>query len=594
MKEIRNFVIIAHIDHGKSTLADRFLELSGTVPREKMKPQYLDMMELEREKGVTIKMAPVRMEYTLHNKPYILNLIDTPGHIDFNYEVSRALAAVEGAILLVDATKGVQAQTIYNLGLAKKQNLAVIPAINKIDRDDARVKETVEEMSRLFNFQEKDILKVSAKEGINCQKLLEKVTEKVPSPKLESEKPLRALIFDLKYDPFKGIIAFCRLFDGKVETGQKIFLLATKTEGVAKEVGFFVPDFSPQPELRAGEIGYIATGIKEIGMIRVGDTITIFGSETEPLAGYEESKSFVFASLFPEKTGDFEIFKNSLEKLKLTDPAISSSEEEREILGRGFSCGFLGSFHAEIVLERIKREFGLSLIITPPSVVFKILDENNREILISKPENWPERLKIEKTLEPWAKLEIITPLSFCGKILEILSVKRAINIQQMFFGEDKLLITSEIPLMEIISGFYDKILESSQGFASMNYEVARFKEGDLIKLDILIAGERFSGLSKIVPREKAFEEGKTLVRKLKELLPPQLFAVPIQAAIDGKVIARETLKARRRDVLAPLYGGDYTRKRKLLQRQKKGKEKLKERGQISFPADVFLKIFKNI
>jgi len=590
MKNIRNFCIISHIDHGKSTLADRFLELTRAIPKEKMQPQYLDMMPLEREKGITIKMQPVRME---HNE-YILNLIDTPGHVDFSYEVSRSLAAVEGAILLVDATKGIQAQTIANLELARRQNLAILPVINKIDMPTARIEEVKKEITQLLKIKEDEIFSISAKYGTNVEELLEAVIQKIPSPSNDKNQPLKALIFDSKYDPFKGVIAFVRVIDGEIKNNEKIYLMAVKIEGKVKEVGYFIPDFYPKETLTAGEIGYIATGIKEPGKVRVGDTITIqsLKYKVTSFPGYIEPQSMVFASLYPENSDDYELLKDSLSKLKLNDASLVFEPESRETLGRGFRCGFLGNLHIEIVSERLHREFGLNLVISTPSVIYKIINQKNKEIFIYSAQDFPNPSEIKKIEEPWVKLKILTPTVYLGRVLDVLKEIQGKYLKTQYFGEDKQLLIYEIPLREMIIGFYDKIKGKTQGFASMNYEILEYRSADLVKLEILVAGKKEEAFSKVVLRENAFEIGKNLVKKLKEILPPQLFSVAIQAVIEGKIIARETIRPKRRDVIAPLYGGDYTRKRKLLERQKKGKKELKEKGELHIPPRVFLEILK--
>lgn len=585
---IRNFCIISHIDHGKSTLADRFLELTGTVPKEKMRPQFLDLMDLERERGITIKMQPVRMKF----RKYILNLIDTPGHVDFSYEVSRSLAAAEGAILLVDGAKGIQAQTISNLELARKQNLLIIPVVNKIDLANAKVEEVTLELANLLGIDKNEIIQISAKYGINVEQLLESIIEKIPPPKGNPQNPLRALIFDSKYDPYLGVIAHFRIIDGVLRAGEKIYLMATKTEAEAKEIGYFTPERSIQKELKTGEIGYLATGIKKPGEVRVGDTITKI-SNLEPLPGYQEPKPMVFASVYPENPDDYELLKEALAKLKLNDASLTFEPELKESLGRGYQCGFLGSLHVEIVLERLRREFGLNLIVSIPSVVFKIINQKNQEIFIYSPSDWLPTSEIKEILEPWVKLEIITPTAFLGSVFEILKNKGGKHIENKPISQDRILLIEEIPLREIIIGFYDKLKSQSQGFASMNYEILGYRPGDLVKLEILIAEEKEETFSKIVPRASVFKEGKKIISKLKEILPPQLFSVPLQAALEGKIIARETIKAKRKDVLQPLYGGDYTRKRKLLEKQKRGKKKLKAKGRIRLSPKVFLEIFKS-
>jgi len=589
MKNIRNFSIISHVDHGKSTLADRFLELTGTVEKRKMQPQYLDLMDLEREKGITIKMQPCRIQFG----DYILNLIDTPGHVDFSYEVSRSLAAVEGAILLVDATKGIQAQTMANLELAKKQNLVIIPIINKIDSPQAKIEETEKEISDLLGVPPADILRISAKEGTNVKEILDAIVEKIPPPKTKEEDCLRALIFDSKYDPYKGVVAFVRIFEGKIKKGEKIYLLQSKTKGEAKEVGIFKPQLFPKEELTCGEIGYLATGIKETEKVRVGETITIPGAKINPLPGYLEPKPMVFLSIFPEDSNDFDLLEEGLEKLKLNDAALTFNPEMKEALGRGFQAGFLGLLHAEIITERLKREFGLSLVLSTPQVLYKILAIDNKEIFIRTPVDWPNAEKIKESFELWAELEVLTPLNYLGQVLKLLDSIDSEHIKTNYLSQQKTELIYQVPLREIISkNFYDKVKTISQGFASINYKVLDWRKIDLVKLDILILGRKEEALSQIVPEKEAQKIGRITVEKLKELLPPQLFSLPLQAVVGGKIIARETIKARRRDVTASLYGGDYTRKRKLLEKQKKGKKDLKEKGRVQIPSQVFLEMFK--
>jgi GTP-binding protein LepA len=578
-KNIRNFCIISHIDHGKSTLADRFLEMTSSVASRKMRPQYLDSMDLEREKGITIKMQPVRINY----KDYVLNLVDTPGHVDFSYEVSRSLAAVEGAVLLVDASKGIQAQTLANLELAQKQNLVIIPVVNKIDLVQANVQEAVSELADLLKIEEKDIIKISAKEGTNIEAVLEAVIEKIPSPETDSEKLFRALIFDSVYDSYKGVIAYVRVVEGEVKDRERIKLIAAKVDGEIKELGYFTPEFLPQTRLKAGEIGYIATGVKEPGLVRVGDTIA--RSVADSLPGYKEPEPMVFASLYPEDPDDFDLLRDAISKLKLNDPALVSEPETKEALGRGFRCGFLGTLHAEIISERLLREFNLNLVISSPSVVYKA----DNKFIYSASE-WPEH--VEEGQEPWVLIEAITPLQYMGNIMELFSNTRAVYSETKYISKERIILVYEAPLREIIVNFYDKLKGVSQGFASMNYKLLGYRPSELVKMDILIAGEIEPAFSKIVPKEKAYEEGKALVSKLKESLPAQQFSVALQAVIGGKVIARETIKARRKDVTGYLYGGDYTRKRKLLEKQKKGKKLLKEKGSVRIPTKTFLEVFR--
>ncbi len=588
--EIRNFSIISHINHGKSTLADRFLELTSTVSSNKMQPQFLDMMDLERERGITIRMQPVRMVYNLNNKRYILNLVDTPGHVDFSYEVSRSLAAVEGAILLVDASQGIQAQTLANLDLARKQNIVIIPVVNKIDLEQADVEEAVEELSKLLKVEKEDVVRISAKNGINVPQLLKIVIEKVPPPKKEKE-PFRALIFDSEYDPYKGVIAYVRIVGGEIKTGQEIFFFTAKIETEIKELGYFKPEFSPEKSLSAGEIGYIATGIKEPSKVRVGDTIMEKGSNVEALPGYDHPKPMIFASLYPENPDDFDTLKTGLLKLKLNDPSLTFEPETKEALGRGFRCGFLGTLHVEIISERLRREFNLELIISTPSVVYKVINQK-KEKLIYGAGDWPDSLQDSIAEEPWASLEVITPSRYIGRILELFKDLRGEYMETKYINPERVVLFYEIPLEEIIGNLYDKIKSVSQGYASMSYKILGFRKADLAKMEILIAGKKEEAFSRIIPKVKAYQEARKLVKKLKENLPPQQFSVALQATVNGDIIARETLKARRKDVTSSLYGGDYSRKRKLLEKQKKGKKKLKEKGKIRIPSKVFLSVFK--
>lgn len=596
---IRNFCVISHVDHGKSTLADRFLEMTGTIQPGKMMPQVLDSMDLERGKGITIKMHPVRMSYTLNSNTYMLNLIDTPGHVDFSYEVSRALACVEGVILLVDATQGIQAQTLANLDLAKKQNLTIIPAVNKIDSPQAKIKETKEELASLLSVPETDIFEISGKLGTNVDKLLAAVIEKIPGPESSASESLRALIFDSKYDSYRGVIAYVRVVEGKIRTGERICLLQANIESEVKEVGFFNPELKAGQELEAGFIGYIATGVKEPNKVRVGETITNAKIKnqneklSDPLPGYKDPRPMVFASIYPENPDDFDLLKESLNKLKLNDAAFTFTPEMKEALGRGYQCGFLGTLHAEIVSERLGREFGLNLVISSPQVLYKYLNQKNQEILIYSPVDFPQLNDIKEIQEPWARLEIVAPLQYVGEVSLILKSVQADFINQEYLGRDKIRFFYEVPLRKIIAGFYDNLKSVTSGFASMNYELLGYRKGNLVKLEILIGGKKEEVFSKITDEQEAFKEAQKMTFKLKEVLPPQLFALPIQAALGGKIIARETIKAKRRDVIAPLYGGDYTRKRKLLERQKKGKKEMKERSDVKIPPEVFLKIFRD-
>jgi GTP-binding protein LepA len=592
MKNIRNFSIISHIDHGKSTLADRMIEITGTVSSEKIGEQMLDSMDLERERGITIKMQPVRMKYSLNGEEYIINMIDTPGHVDFSYEVSRSLAAVEGVVLLVDATKGIQAQTLANLDFAKRQNLVIVPAVNKIDLPNAMTEDVSNNLAELLGIDSSEVIRISAKKNINVDKLLARVIEKIPAPKKVEGEDFKGLIFDSEYDSFKGVVAYVRVVSGSIKKGEKIYLLSVNAKGEAKEVGYFIPTFSPQNILNCGDIGYIATGIKEAGIIKIGDTISN-NKEAKPLPGYKELNPVVFVSFYPEDTDDYNLLREALDRIRLTDPAITFEPEFKEVLGRGFRCGFLGSLHAEIISERLHREFNLDLVITSPSVVYKIIDGKGDEMTIMSPADWPNGSNIKQILEPWVRLEVMTPSVYIGGVMELLSSMGGKVIENKYFKGDKILVVYEVPLRKIITGFHDKIKGVTQGYASFNYSLIGLREGDLVKLEVLVGGNVEEVFSQIVDKKEAYNEGKKITEKLKELLPSQQFALAIQAAIYGKIIARETVKAQRKDVTAPLYGGDVTRKRKLLDKQKKGKKKLQERmGKIRVPPEVFFNVFK--
>ncbi len=601
-QNIRNFCIIAHIDHGKSTLADRFLELTKTVEKRKMKDQILDQMDLERERGITIKLQPAKMDYELEGQKYTLNLIDTPGHVDFTYEVSRSLAAVEGAILLVDATQGIQAQTLANLYLALEQDLVIIPVINKIDMPNAMIKEVSKEMSDLIGINEDEIIKISAKTGENVPNVLEEVVKKVPSPKGSRDKAVRALIFDSYFDSYKGVVAEVRIIDGRINKGDKIFFLKTKLKSEIIELGIMRPQPTKTDCLEAGDIGYIATGLKEVSKCRVGDTITIFdesNSEEEdiiknviPLPGYKEVKPTVFASIYPVDGDNYPELRDSLEKLKLSDSSLFFEPESSTALGRGFRCGFLGMLHLEIVSERLSREYDMNLVITTPSVSYKILKRGGKEITIFSPADMPDPGTIEEIKEPWAKLEIVMPKDRIGTVMKLAESSRAIYKSAQYLSENRVILEYEAPLIAIIVDFYDNLKSVSSGFASMNYELIDFKKGDLVKLDILVADERVEAFSRIVPRIESVEEGRRIVTKLKDVIPRQNFAVALQAAISGKIIARETIRPFRKDVTAKLYGGDVTRKRKLLEKQKKGKKKMKSFGKVEIPQEAFLSVLR--
>ncbi len=593
MDSIRNFCIIAHIDHGKSTLADRFLELTGAVEKRQMHEQFLDQMELERERGITIKLQPVRMSYSLLATHYTLNLIDTPGHVDFSYEVSRSLAAVDGAVLLVDAAKGVQAQTLANLHLAQKQGLIIIPAINKIDLPNARVVEVEEEIKKLLRA-DGDILKISAKTGEGIERVLREVIEKIPPPRGSSDRPFRALIFDSAFDAYKGVIAYIRVFDGEIKAGEKIKLFASKAGGEAIEVGHFMPELRKYAKLSAGDIGYIATGLKNPGQVRVGDTIFKIsdGELAEPLSGYEEPRPVVFASFYSESSDDYNVLKDALGKLKLTDASLSYEPETSAGLGRGFRLGFLGMLHVEIVSERLKREFGLSLIISTPSVEYRVIQKNGEVLAVRSAAALPDPSIIEKIEEPTVELEILTPENYMGQLLKLMAEYRSGYLTTEYITKELVILKYRVPLAEIITDFYDRLKSVSSGYASMSYEPARYEPADLVRLDILVAGELVEPFSKIIPRASVHQEGRRMVEKLKKVIPRQWFAVSLQAAIGGKIIARETISALRKDVTGYLYGGDVTRKKKLLEKQKKGKKKMKELGKVNIPQKVFLEMLK--
>jgi GTP-binding protein LepA len=606
MTNIRNFSIIAHIDHGKSTLADRFLELTGTIAKRKMQEQVLDQMELERERGITIKLQPVRMKYRVKIRnpksevadsvqEYELNLIDTPGHVDFSYEVSRSMAAVEGAILLVDATKGVQAQTLANLKLAQEQGLTIIPVVNKIDMPTARPEQIKEELASLLNIASDDIMEVSGKTGQHVDELLERVIEKVPAPELKGDdKTTRAVIFDSTFDAYKGVIAFIRVVDGDIKKNARVRAWATGAQFDALEVGFFAPRLTADTQLEPGQIGYVATGLKDPGKIRVGDTLTLAttGDDFEPLPGYREMRPMVFASFFPENNEQYDELKDALAKLKLTDAALVYEPESSAGLGRGYRLGFLGMLHVEIVSERLTREFGLKLIVTTPSVQYEVRTKDGRSHLIRAAALLPDPSRIEHIAEPMVSLEIITPTEHMGNVMELMGHVRNFYIETKYLGAETAVLLYSVPLAEIVTDFYDRLKSVSQGYASMSYEPTGMEVADLVRLDILVAGDLVEPFSRIIPHSAATRVGRAMVEKLKKTLPRQLFQVTLQAAVGGKILAREDISAMRKDVTGYLYGGDVTRKMKLLKKQKKGKERMKETGKVQIPHDVFLKMLR--
>jgi len=596
ISKIRNFAILAHIDHGKSTLADRMLEITETVEKRKMKDQILDGMDIERERGITIKLQPATMAY----QGYQLNLIDTPGHVDFSYEVSRSLAAVETAILLVDSTQGIQAQTLANLYLAFEQDLTIIPVVNKIDLPAANVVKTKAEISRLLGCQEEEILAASGKTGEGVKEILEAVVARGLPPKAIKADGARALIFDSKYDEYKGVVAFIRVFEGEIKKGDPIFLLATQAKSEVLDIGVFKPGYHSTGSLSVGSIGYVVTGFKQVGDCRVGDTLAAgFGREKAvPLAGYKEVKPMVFAGVFPREGDDLEDLREAMEKLKLNDASLSYEPERSDALGFGFRCGFLGLLHLEIFQERLRREYGLDLIVTVPSVAYRVTKKDGEATIVRTPQRLPEPNELDKIEEPWVKLDIISPQEYIGNIMGLAQEKRGIykNTEYISAGseEARAILHYEMPLSSILTDFYDKIKSVSAGYASINYEYFDYRPADVVKLDILVAEEPVESLSTIVYRDEAHRQGKEIVSILKDTLDKQMFVLKIQAAVGGKVVAAERLSAMRKDVTAKLYGGDVTRKRKLLDKQKKGKKKMMAagKGSVDIPAHAFVKILK--
>jgi len=585
---IRNFCIIAHIDHGKSTLADRLLEFTNTVEKRKMKEQLLDSMDLERERGITIKLQPVRMEY----KDHILNLIDTPGHVDFNYEVSRSLAAVEGAVLLVDATQGVQAQTLGNLYMAMEQELSIIPVLNKIDLPNAEVDRRREELVKLLGCEPEDVLEVSAKTGANVEQVLEAVIKKISAPKISSSESLQALIFDSDYDDYKGVVAYVRVLNGGVASGERVKLIGAQTTSEVLEVGYFRPGMTKSEKINAGEIGYVVTGLKKIQNCRVGDTITLEKNPASPLPGYKEVRPMVFAGIFPKDGADYPRLREAMDKLKLNDAALTFEPERSQALGFGFRCGLLGMLHLEIVQERLRREYDLDLIVTVPSVAYKIFYTSGKEEVIKSAQEMPDPSHLDHVEEPWVKVDIITPKEYVGNIMNLVADRRGIYKNTEYLDAERAILHYEMPLSSVIVDFYDKLKSATSGYASLNYEFFEYRLAKIVKLNILVAEEPVEALAMLVPEGEAYREGKRIVELLKDNLPRQQFVVKIQAAIGGKIVAAERLSALRKDVTAKLYGGDVTRKRKLLEKQKKGKKKMMSRGSVDIPTETFLKVLK--
>jgi len=592
-QQIRNFCIIAHIDHGKSTLADRFLELTKTVDKRDMQDQILDQMDLERERGITIKLAPVRMKHNFQGIEYQLNLIDTPGHVDFSYEVSRSLAAVEGVVLLIDATKGIQAQTLANLYLALEQDLEIIPIINKIDLKAAQVEEVKADIVKLLGVKENEILAISAKTGKGVAVVLDEIVKKVKPPVESGDQPARALIFDSTYDEYRGVVAYVRVFDGNIKKGESLYLATAGRKVEVLDVGYFSPKYFSTGILEDGEIGYITTGLKEVEECRVGDTL-VAQKDLLALPGYKEVRPMVWAGIFCQEGSDYEALKEAIEKIKLNDAALIYEKESSSALGFGFRCGFLGMLHIDIFTERLKREFDLDLIITVPSVAYKVILSNGRKEITSAAQNFPDPSKLLKTEEPWMKVDILTPTGYMGNIMELIKEKRGVPEKSSieYLDEKRVVLHYQMPLAGLIVDFYDRLKNVSSGYASLSYELFDYKEAEVVKMDILIAEEKIEALSTIVYKDEASRVGKKIVNALKKTLPRQQFTLKLQAAVGGKIIAAERLSALRKDVTAKLYGGDVTRKRKLLEKQKKGKKRLQKEGKITIPKEAFLAVLK--
>jgi len=590
---IRNFCIIAHVDHGKSTLADRMLQITGTISDRDMMEQVLDTMDLEREKGVTIKASAVRMAYEFKGKKYELNLIDTPGHVDFNYEVSRALAACEGAVLVVDATQGIEAQTLANLYLALESNLTILPVINKIDLPSARPDEVAEEIEALMGTPAESILRVSAKEGIDVDKVLDAIVEQIPPPVGIEDGPLQALIFDSHYDSYKGVVAYIRVMAGTINMNSNLRLMATNSDLKPVEVGIFSPGMVPTGVLLAGDVGYIATGFKSVKECRVGDTLTqVNNPAAHPLPGYRHPKPMVFAGIYPVEGEDYEELKEALDKLQLNDASLAFEPETSQALNFGFRCGFLGLFHMEIIQERIEREYDLDIVVTAPSVQYEVNLISGEKLLISSPAKLPEEGLLSEVKEPWYRLEIITPTEFYGTIMDLVTKRRGDFISQDYPAPNRVQLNYDIPLSELIVDFFDDLKSRTRGYASMDYHFLEYRSGNLVKLEILVDEEPVDALAAIVHKEDAYHKGQALVTKLKALIPRQLFDVAIQASASGRVISRATVKALRKDVLSKCYGGDISRKKKLLEKQKKGKKRMKMVGNVEIPQEAFMAVLR--
>lgn len=591
---VRNFSIIAHIDHGKSTLADRLIEKTGLVTHREMQEQLLDNMDLERERGITIKLQAIRLVYKAKDgNEYILNLIDTPGHVDFNYEVSRSLAACEGALLVVDAAQGIEAQTLANVYLALEQNLEILPIINKIDLPSARPEEIKKEVEDVIGLDCEDVPMISAKEGLNIEDVLEDIVHKVPAPQGDSEAPLKALIFDSYYDSYKGVIALTRVVEGTIEPGMEIRMMATNKKFEVTEVGIFAPRQVSIDQLSAGDVGYVAASIKNVKDARVGDTITEASRPTDkPLSGYKKVTSMVYCGIYPAEGEDYNSVRDALEKLQVNDAALVFEPETSIALGFGFRCGFLGLLHMEIIQERLEREFDLNIVTTAPSVIYKVKKKNGEEFTLQNPTNLPPTTEIEYMEEPIVDVNIMTPTDYVGTIMELCQNRRGIFINMEYIEQTRVVMHYEIPLNEVIYDFFDAIKSRTKGYASLDYELKGYKKSELVKLDILINGELVDAFSIIVHEEKAYERARMIAEKLKDVIPRHQFAVPIQAIVGAKIIARETVRALRKDVLAKCYGGDITRKKKLLEKQKEGKKRMRQLGSVEVPQEAFLAVLK--
>lgn len=589
MSSIRNFCIIAHIDHGKSTLADRMLELTGTVEKREMKAQLLDSMDLEREKGITIKLRPVRMSWRNHQ----FNLIDTPGHVDFSYEVSRSLAACEGAVLVVDAAQGIQAQTLANVYLALEANLEIIPVLNKIDLPAAEPEKVASEIASLLGCEPDDILRISAKDGTGVEELLDKIIESIPGPVIEEQKPLRALIFDSNYDEYRGVVLYYRVIDGQIQKNDNLNLMIAGKNTLAVDVGYFSPDMVSSEVIRSGETGYVVTNLKSIADANVGDTITHSkDSSKEALPGYKTIRPYVYAGFFPNSAEDYPALKDALEKLTLNDSALQYQPENSQVLGFGFRLGFLGLLHLEIIKERIEREFNISLVITNPSVDYQVETTAGEKLEVKSAADLPEVSRIAKILEPWIKGEIIVPKDYLGSIIQLINSVRGIQNNLSYIDTELALVSFEAPLANVLTDFYDELKSISSGYGSFNYDLSDYREQDLVRVDILVASEMVDSLSMITHRSEALATGRKIIEKLKDVIPRQLFEISLQAAIGGKIIVREDIKALGKNVTAKLYGGDVSRKNKLLDKQKRGKKRLKKIGKVEIPAEAFMVLLK--